>query len=275
MINTRDHNDHRQTFILGVPISLVDLPRATESAIYWAEGSSPRTVFVREVASLMLALEQPALMELHQHADLIVPDGTPLVWIARAKGFGREIGRVPGADLLDCVCQASLKTGQSHFFYGGKPGVAERMAENLQAKYPGLKVAGTLSPPMRDVGPDLEITGDVAQEIALIKEANPSFIWIGISSPKQEYWMTKAAPVVGHGVFFGIGAAFDFHAGTVKRAPKWMRDNGLEWLHRLASEPKRLWRRYLILGPKFAALAIGETLNTLLRRQRAPARHSH
>lgn len=237
--------------VLGVPISLVDLPRAQAIVCEWATAPRPRTVFVREVASLMLAVDHPPLMRLHEQADMIVADGAPLAWIGRLRGHGAEIGRIPGADLLDAVCAASLTTGQSHYFYGGKPGVAERMAEKLSARYPGLKVAGLYSPPMREIGADFELSPEGVAEIEAVRASGADFVWVGISSPKQEYWMMRAAPIVGRGVFFGVGAAFDFHSGAVARAPAWMRTNGLEWLHRLCSEPRRLWRRYLVLGPRF------------------------
>lgn len=251
--------DVRQTSVLGVPVSLIDLPRATAQVSQWATAEvQPHFVFVREVASLMLTREEPRLLELHKRASLIVPDGMPLVWISRLKGYGKEIGRVAGADLVSSVCELSLSTGQSHYFYGGKPGVAQRMADNLMKTFPGLKVAGIRSPPMLECSPDLAFTGAGLADIEAIRDSGADFVWVGISSPKQEYWMAKAAPLIGRGVFVGVGAAFDFHSGTVQRAPRWMQRNGLEWLHRLCSEPRRLWRRYLVLAPRFVVGATFE-----------------
>jgi N-acetylglucosaminyldiphosphoundecaprenol N-acetyl-beta-D-mannosaminyltransferase len=255
----------RRMSVLGVPVSLVNLPRAVDLVVGWARSAPARTVFVREVPSLMAAVDTPALNRLHDHADLIVPDGMPLVWVGRAKGHGTEIGRVAGADLMDAVCAASLATGQSHYFFGGKPGVAEKAASTLAERHKGLVIAGTYSPPMRDIGPDFRLSDDGLAEVEAIRASGADFIWVGISSPKQEYWMMQAAPLVGRGVFFGVGAAFDFHSGAVQRAPGWMRNNGLEWLHRLISEPRRLWRRYLILAPRFVWLLLAERLG-LTRR---------
>jgi len=263
-------NPHRIT-ILGIPISVVNLPRATTLVSGWAKHPGARTVFVREVASLMAAVDEPILAKLHHEADLIVPDGTPLVWVARILRQGRQIGRVAGADLLDAVCERSLLTGQSHYFYGGKPGVAESMASRLSARYPGLKIAGTFSPPMRSIDATFELDDDLFREIDAIKASNADFVWVGISSPKQEYWMMKVAPLLEHGVLFGVGAAFDFQSGAVKRAPKWMRDNGMEWAHRLASEPRRLWRRYLVLAPRFV-LAVARDF--MLRSDGTSRRHA-
>lgn len=241
--------------VLGVPVSVVNMRRAVDVAVAWARENSPRTIFVRDVASLMLAVDQPKFCALHGEASLVVPDGQPLVWLGKISSHS-AIGRVAGADFVDAVCSATSRTDLTHFFYGGKPGVAEKAADKLRAKYPGLKIAGTLTPPMRDI--DATTTFDESQlaELATIRDAHPDFVWIGISSPKQDYWMMKAAPLIGRGVFAGVGAAFDFHAGTVKRAPAFMRNSGLEWLHRLLSEPRRLWRRYLLLAPRFVWLLL-------------------
>lgn len=260
-------NNIIRTSVLGIPLSLVNLIQATRQISVWAlDSRKAYSVFVRDVPSLMLALRQPELCDLHQTADLVVADGTPLVWVAQMKGHGDKIGRVPGADLVDEVCKFSLSSGQSHFFYGGKPGVAQRMVDNLTRRYPGLRVAGINTPPMLDIGPDFDLLKTCREDVEEIRASNADVIWVGISSPKQEYWIAKAMPGVGRGVFIGVGAAFDFHSGAVKRAPAWMRNNGLEWLHRLMSDPRRLWRRYLVLAPMFVVKAIGELLGCGKRR---------
>ncbi|GAA4162003.1 WecB/TagA/CpsF family glycosyltransferase [Shinella granuli] len=250
----------RQFPILGIPVSVVDLKRSADLVSRWARGRGAKTVFVREVASLMAAVDEPYLAALHQKADLVVPDGVPLVWTGRLRGVGSELGRVPGADLLDAVCQHSLSTGQSHYFFGGKPGVADEMAKRLAERHRGLAIAGTLSPPFRTIGPDFRMEGEALVELERIRQADPDFIWVGISSPKQEYWMMQAAEHLPRGVLIGVGAAFDFHSGAVRRAPRWMRNNGLEWAHRLSSEPRRLWRRYLVLAPRFVLAVALESI---------------
>ena len=245
-------SDTNWTTILGVPVSMVDLPGAAARMIRWAkEQDQEHQVFARDVASLMLTTRQPELLALHKQASLVVPDGSPLVWISRMRGLGAHIGRVPGPDLVDEVCRLSVSLGLSHFFYGGKPTVAKRMADALSRRYPGLKVAGIWSPPMRDIGPDFDPSLVCTEELCAIQQSGADFIWVGLSSPKQEYWIANAAPLLGRGVFVGVGAAFDFHSGAVRRAPAWMQRNGLEWLHRLISEPRRLWKRYLLLAPAF------------------------
>jgi N-acetylglucosaminyldiphosphoundecaprenol N-acetyl-beta-D-mannosaminyltransferase len=160
-----------------------------------------------------------------------------------------------------------LQTNRSHFFFGGRPGVAEEVAAKLTARFPGLNVAGTLCPPMRQIGPDFTFDLEAMQELEVIRESKADFIWVGLSSPKQEYWMSLAAPLLDRGVLFGVGAAFDFHAGTVKRAPRWMRENGLEWAHRLLSEPRRLWRRYLIQVPRFLIRLVKEEVGLRLKQE--------
>lgn len=244
--------------ILGVPVSVVDMKAAADAIIQMPNTDGARMVFVREVASLMLAADDDHLKGLHHQAFLVVPDGMPLVWIGRLRGYGNRIGRVAGADLLDEICRATLKTGQSHYFFGGKPGVAENLARRLCDRHQGLNVAGAYGPPFREIDHNFELTNEALDEVERVRSLKPDFVWVGISSPKQEFWMAKAAPVIGRGVFLGVGAAFDFHTGAVKRAPRWMQRSGLEWLHRLASEPCRLWRRYLVLAPQFVFRAFVE-----------------
>lgn len=258
--------------ILGIPVHVTTMLDTVDTVLRWAAGSQPRSVFVREVASLMAAREEPNLSALHETADLVVPDGMPLVWIGRLRGHGETISKVSGADLVDEVCAASVACGNSHYFFGGKPGVASSMARRLTQRHPGLKVVGTFSPPMREITAAYHPDSEALSEMEAIKVLNPDFVWVGISSPKQEYWIAQATSIVGRGVFFGVGAAFDFHAGTVKRAPKWMQSNGLEWLYRLASEPRRLWRRYLVSAPLFVWLSIGDEFQ--IRRHRNNAKNS-
>lgn len=244
--------------VLGVPISLVNMQSAVQRIVSWGRFGSATRVFVRDVHGVMRAVEEPSLLELHESADLVVPDGMPLMWVGRLRGHGGAIGRTPGADLMEEVCRQSVDERLTHYFFGGKPGVAERMAERLTARFPGLRIVGTYSPPMRDIDAERPFEGEELQEIDAIRRARPDFIWVGLSSPKQEYWIAKAAPLLPHGVLLGVGAAFDFHSGAVARAPAFMRNNGFEWLHRLLSEPKRLWRRYLILAPRFVAMVLSE-----------------
>lgn len=253
--------------VLGVRVDVTNMTCASETIVKWAEKGGARTVFVRDTPSLMLASKLPVLKQMHERADLVVPDGMPLVWVGKARGHRKDIGRVAGADLLDRVCSASNGHPLRHYFFGGKPQVAERMIANLLQRYPRLSIAGCYSPPMRDLTPASPLAADELEEVEAIKATQPDVIWVGLSSPKQEYWIMRAIEHFPHGVFLGVGAAFDFHSGAVVRAPEWMRSNGLEWLHRLLSEPRRLWRRYLLLAPQFLVLVSLEHLSLLFRRR--------
>ena len=246
--------------VLGIPIAAVNLKSLATQLVNWASQEKPRTIFVRDVHGLIRAVENDALRQMHLDADMVIPDGAPIAMLGKIRGYAGIIGRTPGADVVEAVCAASIASGHSHFFFGGQPGVAEAMKQNLLDKYPNLKIAGIFAPPMMILDAGHNLDQQRLDEIALIRDTRPSFIWVGISTPKQEIWMTKAAPLVGNGVFIGVGAAFDFHAKLVQRAPLWMRKMGIEWLHRLLSEPKRLWRRYLIDAPKFVMLASFEQL---------------
>ena len=237
--------------ILGVPVDITDRSRAVKTIIGWGEQGKPRAVFLRDVHGVMRSVQMPKLMQMHEKADLVLADGTPLTWVSRLRGV--KIGRVPGADLVDSVCHASAGTALRHYFFGGAPGVADHMADILKAKYPGLTVAGCYSPPMRNLAPGATLSEEERAEIEAIAASGADFIWVGISTPKQETWITEAIELLPHGVCCGVGAAFDFHTGRIKRAPRWMQRSGFEWLHRLLSDPIRLWRRYLILAHQIRA----------------------
>lgn len=183
---------------------------------------------------------------------LVVPDGMPLVWLARRHGFPLK-RRVYGPELMATFCERTAGRYR-HFLYGGASGVPEELGEVLQQRY-GNTIVGTFSPPFRDLSE--EEKEDVVQRI---RTAKPDLVWVGLSTPKQERWMAEHRRRLGVPVLIGVGAAYDFHTGRVKQAPLWLRENGFEWFFRLASEPKRLWRRYLIGGSQFVWAVLLETL---------------
>jgi N-acetylglucosaminyldiphosphoundecaprenol N-acetyl-beta-D-mannosaminyltransferase len=167
------------------------------------------------------------------------------VWLSRLRGF-RDVERVYGPDLLLACCDHSRVIGYRHFFYGGGPGVPELLSERLRARFPGLSVAGGFSPPFRELTPDED-----AECVHRINAAHPDIVWVGLGTPKQERWMAEHRATLDAAVLIGVGAAFDFHAGLKRQAPRWMQRSGLEWLFRLLAEPRRLWRRYLRNNPLF------------------------
>lgn len=233
------------TRVLGVPISTINMRVAVSTILEWVTHRNAQYICVRDVHGIMRAQDDQALMAIHHSAGLITPDGMPLAWTLKARGY-RDAERVCGADLVAALCEASVTEGTRHYLYGGKPGVAERMAAKLTEMFPGLNIIGSSTPPFRPL--TLEEDEAVVAEIA---GKQPDVVWIGLSTPKQEYWMRDHVGRIPGATLIGIGAAFDFYAGDVKRAPRWMQQSGTEWLHRLASEPTRLWRRYLVLAPKF------------------------
>ena len=190
------------------------------------------------------------------------PDGMPLVWLGRWHGYA--LTRVYGPDLLKAVCAAGRTAGLRHYFYGGAPGVAEELRDRLVVQFPGLIVAGTFTPPYRDLTPD-----ETASLRTAVAAGQPDVIWVGLSSPRQEIFMAAHAGQLETGVMIGVGAAFDFLSGRVPQAPRWMQRSGLEWLFRLGTEPGRLWRRYLWHNPVFVVRTLAQL--TGLQRYDVPA----
>ncbi len=178
----------------------------------------------------------------------------PVVWMLRWQGF-KNVQRVYGPDLLQAACARSLETGWRHYFYGGAPQVAEKLKDKLCADYPGLQVVGMESPPFRPL--TAEEDEDAVQRI---RQARPDIVWVGLGAPRQDFWMAEHLDRLGVPVLVGVGAAFDFLSGAKPQAPLWMRRSGLEWLFRLATEPRRLWRRYLIGNPRFLYLCLLQRL---------------
>jgi N-acetylglucosaminyldiphosphoundecaprenol N-acetyl-beta-D-mannosaminyltransferase len=157
--------------------------------------------------------------------------------------------------LLLAFCEESAGRGYRHFFYGGEPGVAERLAESLKTRFPGLKVVGTCSPPFRPLS-----ANEDAEMVEMINRAKPDVLWVGLGAPKQERWMHEHKGRLRVPVLVGVGAAFDMLSGRRKQAPRLLREHGLEWFFRLLQEPRRLWRRYLVYGSKFIAYLLLESL---------------
>lgn len=200
------------------------------------------------------AQRDPHFKEILNATDLVVPDGTPLVWMGRRQGHDLP-RRVYGPDLVLAFCEETQARGYRHFFYGGEPGVADRLADSLKRRFPAMQVAGTYSPPFRP------LTEEEDNEIvAMISRAAPDVVWVGLGAPKQERWMHEHRSKLNVPVVVGVGAAFDMISGRRRQAPRWMREHGLEWLFRLFQEPRRLWRRYLIYGTEFVACIVLESL---------------
>jgi N-acetylglucosaminyldiphosphoundecaprenol N-acetyl-beta-D-mannosaminyltransferase len=220
----------------------------------WIVGKDPHYVCVTGVHGVMESYRQEAVRNIHNAAGLVVPDGMPLVWLSRLKGF-RHVTRVYGPDLMLALCERSIGRGYRHFLYGGAPGIAEQLGARLQSRLPGLKVAGVYCPPFRASTP-----AEDEQIVETINSAGPDIVWVGISTPKQEMWMAQHLGRLDAPVLIGVGAAFDFHSGVKRQAPRWVMRAGLEWMYRLIQEPRRLGPRYLVNNPLFIGLAIRQLL---------------
>ncbi len=240
--------------ILGIGVSPINMQDALQAIAHWVQNGEQQYICVTSVNGIMESQKNHALCAIHDNAGLVTPDGMPLVWLSRWHGY-KDVSRVYGPDLMLAVCQESLMQGYRHFLYGGAEGIPELLAEQLQARFAGLDIVGMYSPPFRP----LTAVEDAAI-IAQIKQSGADIVWVGLSTPKQEKWMAEHVGKLDTAVLIGVGAAFDFHAGVKKQAPRWLQRSGMEWLFRLLTEPRRLWRRYLIYNPQFVALVLLQLL---------------
>jgi N-acetylglucosaminyldiphosphoundecaprenol N-acetyl-beta-D-mannosaminyltransferase len=231
--------------VLGVGVSAIDMDQAVAEITRWVDEREQHYVCVTGVHGVMESQRDPELLAIHNASGLTTPDGMPLVWAGHWAGVA-GMDRVYGPDLMLALCGLAAERGWSSYFYGAAQGVPERLAERLVARFPGLRVAGTMSPPFRDLTPE--------EDAAVVRRINataPDLVWVGLSTPKQERWMAAHVGQLTAPVLLGVGAAFDIHAGLLPQAPRWMQRAGLEWLYRLLREPRRLWRRYLRNNPRF------------------------
>ena len=246
--------------VLGVPLALTDYERTLDWMDAMIASGRRGYVCVAAVHTVMVSQEDPELRAAIEGADLIVPDGQPLVWAMNA--LGHELpSRVYGPELMSRACARGATNNTTMYLYGGRnQGALVQLALNMRRKYPGLQIVGGYAPPFR------ELTSE--EEDAIIAEINASgadIVWVGIGAPKQEKWMARMRDRLEAPVLVGVGAAFDFHAGLVPQAPDVMQRFGLEWVFRLMHEPRRLWRRYARYNPRFVA---GFALQYLRHRAR-------
>jgi N-acetylglucosaminyldiphosphoundecaprenol N-acetyl-beta-D-mannosaminyltransferase len=226
------------TNVLGVKVSAIDPDIAAETIANWIATEARQYVCVTGVHGIMESRRNPELRKIHNRAGMVAPDGMPLVWLSRGRG-DRKVKRVYGPDLMLRLFDASVKAGWRHFLYGTTPPTLERLTRQLQQRFPGARIVGSHSPPFRPTTPEEDVA-----EVAMIEATKPDIVWIGLSTPKQEWWMAAHRPLLSAPAFIGVGAAFDIHAGTLRQAPRVLQNAGLEWAFRLAVEPRRLWRRY-------------------------------
>ncbi len=252
--------------VLGVRIDAVQIPQAVEQIRRWAsEDGAAHLVCATGMHGVTEAQHARSFRDILNGADLNVADGWPVMYLGRLLGHPMR-RRVYGPELMKAVMEAT--PGMRHFFYGGAPGVAEDLAQRMRERY-GIEIAGTHTPPFEPVA-----SNETPEVLEKINRSKADFLWVGLSTPKQESWMTSRRKHLAVPVMIGVGAAFDFHTGRIRQAPSWMQENGLEWLFRLLSEPRRLWKRYLVQGPEFVIRLLLEIFTGGHRRGRIEARSS-
>jgi len=239
--------------ILGVRVDPTSYKAAAQQICAWVKGSESRYVCAANVHMIMEAYDAPDFRDIVNNADLVTPDGMPLVWMLQHQGYTNQT-RVYGPDLTLKIIAAATDQNIPVGFYGGAPDTLDTMIHVFQSKYPALQVAYFYSPPFRP----LTIEEDT-EVVNRIKLSGARILFVGLGCPRQERWMAAHKGRIS-AVMLGVGAAFDFHAGSKMQAPKWMRAIGLEWLFRLLQEPQRLWRRYLIYNSRFILLVLKQLL---------------
>ena len=251
----------QQGVVLGVPIDALSWEDALARLLAWGRSRASRMVAICNAHVVVTAAQDAGYAQTLAQADMATPDGAPVAWMLRRQGFAGQ-PRVSGPDLMWALCERCGREGIGVYLYGSTDATLASLKQRLAAAFPALRVAGTESPPFRALSPEED-----AAAVDRINASGAGIVFVGLGCPKQERWMAGHRGRV-QAVMIGVGAAFDFHAGTVQRAPAWMRDNGLEWLHRLISEPRRLWKRYLVTNTLFVVGAARQ----LLFRQEQTAR---
>jgi len=239
--------------VLGVPIDAASWSEAVNAIFGWALRRESRTVCICDVHSVVMARRNHAHANAIGAADMVTPDGAPVAWLLRRKGH-RGQTRISGPDLMWNCCRMASELGTEVFLYGGTPSTLRSLEQRLRRELRGIKIVGALSPPFRS----LSVAED-AVHVETINRSGARIVWVGLGCPKQEAWMQEHRDRV-RAVMVGVGAAFDFHAGVVKRAPPWMQRNGLEWLHRILQNPRRLAMRYLVANTMFVIAVVRNTL---------------
>ncbi len=244
--------------VLGVGISALNLDSAVAGLAAALTAGQKGYVTVTGVHGVIESQADDALRHIHNRSLLSTPDGMPMVWLGRLAGH-RTMGRVYGPELMERIFAWTQTSGHTHYFFGGGEGVTGELKGRLEARFPGTRIVGTCTPPFRPLT-EAEF-GALQAEVSRLK---PDFFWVGLSTPKQERFMAAHLGRLETKIMMGVGAAFDFHAGRVRQAPRWVQRSGFEWLFRLCQEPRRLWKRYLRNNPLFLWKVAGQWLG--LRR---------
>ncbi|XOB41515.1 MAG: WecB/TagA/CpsF family glycosyltransferase [Candidatus Nealsonbacteria bacterium] len=242
--------------ILGSRVHMVQIPEVVELIAHWIEKESQKYhwIVVTGMHGVMEAYRDVKFKAILNSADLFVPDGISLIWIARYRGFPLK-KRVSGADLMWEYFKLANKKGYRNFFYGDTKETLQELAKKLLIDFPELKIVGLYSPPFRALTPEED-----AEIVRKINEKKPDILWVALGLPEQERWIFEHRDKLEIPVVIGVGAAFKFLSGKVKRAPAWLGDLGLEWLWRFFHEPRKLWRRVFLDIPAFIFLVLLELI---------------
>ena len=241
--------------LLGVNVSRVNLVSASQQICEWVRQKQRTYVCVAPVSTLVDARRDPKYMQVLMAAGMVTPDGMPVVWLARSRSC-KDIGRTYGPDLMQALCHQGQALGLRHYFYGGTEDTLARLQQKLLETYPQMLVVGSYAPAFHP-----EVWQEDKGVIDSINDAAADIVWVGLGSPKQDFWMHVHRPLLNAPVIVGAGAAFDFCSGAKLQAPRWMQASGLEWFFRLCCEPGRLWKRYLIGNSLFLIYLVKDSFN--------------
>ncbi len=251
----RPVSPRRRVRIGPVDIDVLGLAEAVDAIEELVARRRGGMIFTPNVDHVVLADEDPLLREAYAEADLSLVDGVPVMWAARALGSPLP-EKVSGSDLVRPLVARAAERGWRVYFLGGRPGVGAKAKGILEREFPGVRIVGVSSP-------DIDLSRDVSEQadvIAAVRAAQPDLLFLALGAPKQEIWGRRIRDAVAPAVILGVGASLDFVAGEAKRAPPWMSSIGLEWLYRLAQEPRRMWRRYLVRDPRFLAIVVRQAI---------------
>lgn len=254
------HSARRGDLVLGAYIDALSWPETLDQLVTWGRAHESRYVAICNVHVVATASRDTAYRNAINGADMATPDGAPVAWMLRRLGFPGQ-PRINGPDLTMELCKRCAVDALPVFFYGSTSVTLEALERRLKTALPNLIIGGLESPPFRPIAAEED-----ADTVARINASGAAIIFVGLGCPKQELWMAEHRGKI-NAVMIGVGAAFDFHAGTIKRAPPWMQDTGLEWLHRLLSDPRRLWKRYLTTNILFSCGASVQLLSQKFRRR--------
>lgn len=230
--------------VLGASIDALDWSDAIGRITNWAARRESRYVCICNAHSVVTATQDSKFAEIIDQADMATPDGAPVAWMMRRLGMRAQV-RINGPELMLRYMAAAAHRNESVFLYGSTSQTLAMLQQQLLQRFPTLQIAGSYAPPFRPLTEEED-----AAAVKLINDSGAGTVWVSLGCPKQERWMAEHRGKI-EGVMLGVGAAFEFHAGTIRRAPNWMQQRGLEWLHRLLCEPRRLWRRYLLTNTAF------------------------